>query len=350
MNKGYTATEVPVSHHAARIQGVWSRNLAGLAGAAAQAKLQLGYVDNPAGSGAVFLLTTGEADGPAGVICLHCRRLHLGDAVLEAGNLADYAVDKALRSLGPALILMKRAIQAGRERCELLYGLPNRTSSAVCRRAGLQAIGTVHRHARVLSSAHPRLTRLPAPWRLWLAPSIVLGLRVVSAVRTLSLRPRLHIAPTTFDDPAIDELWARRPRDLLVSERSGAMLQWRYGRPGRGDWQLALARETGGAIAGYVVWRLHAGAADVGDFFSAHPQRQTAALFNAFSRWVRRRGAHSVTLEYFGNAAVESGLRQAGFKTRGPGDPVVIAPLPEPGQHLGDAALWYLTPFDNDAN
>lgn len=343
--------EVSLSQHADDVHGLWRRNLTGMSHTDPSAKLRLGYLENPAGEGVGIALRAGDGNATVGVICLHPRSMHHGATELRAANLADFAVDTAYRTLGPALLLMKEAVaQAGR-RAVLLYGLPNRSSAAVCRRAGLHVqAGGLLRYAKVLNGDHPAVLEWPPVLRALLTPSVGLALWAAERWRALMLKPRLRVAAASFDDPAIDAIWTRRPHDLLLGERTAAMVQWRYGRTGRGDWNLCLARTHSGEAVGTLVWRLRDGVADIGDFFSIDPRQMTASMLNAFCLFVRHLGAHSVSLEFFGSAEVVEQFGRAGLRCRGEASAVVmdIAAIAMP--ELAAVEHWYLTAFDNDAD
>ena len=138
----YHIEEADLSTAAAAIQGLWVANLVGHDARSAAAKLRLGYAENPAGTGTAILLYPQGDDRPSGVQGLHPRLFHFGTRRLRAAGLADYAVDEAHRSLGPALMLMRRGSELGAERFDFTYGLPNRKAAAVVARAGLKRIGS----------------------------------------------------------------------------------------------------------------------------------------------------------------------------------------------------------------
>jgi len=344
----YHIEEADLSASAAAIQGLWVANLAGHDSRGAAAKLRLGYAENPAGPGTAILLYPDNETLPRGVQGLHPRVFHFGARRLRAAGLADYAVDADHRSLGPALMLMRRGTQLGAERFDLTYGLPNRKAAAVLARAGLKRLGTVRRYARPLFSRPLLAQRLPTWLADLLAPMVDAALGMRDAWHSAALRPRLECSATGWDDPAIDELWSRRPDSLLLSERSGAMLRWRFGAPERGDWRLCMARDRDGDARGYVVWRLTDGFAEVGDFFSPDPDACTAPLMLSFSRLARRERANSVSVTFFGSEQVAQRLLASGMALRPHEAPLFTLPggVPE----LESPGRWYLTSFDNDAD
>jgi GNAT superfamily N-acetyltransferase len=343
--------QISLSEHAKEVQELWQRNLHGMSRGDPSDKLRLGYLENPAGDGAGLGLRSDEAEGLFGVICLHPRNMYRGELRLRTVNLADFAVEPKYRTLGPALMLMKAAVSLAGERGALMYGLPNRTSAAVCRRAGLNVMpGGKQRYARVLTGEHPRARAVAPALSALLRPAISAALRGAEVWRAFTLSPRLRCTPTTFEDPMIDALWARRPGHLLLGERSAAMLRWRYGGAGRGDWNICLSRTPSGQVVGMLVWRLNGGMAEVGDFYCVDPERQTASMLNEFCRFARARGAHSISLEFFGAQAVIDQITRAGLRSRQEASIVVTDVAAADTPELAEAERWYLTEFDNDAD
>lgn len=356
-SKAGTATSMAISYHiqeadlsasAAAIRELWVANLVGHDERSAAAKLRLGYAENPAGRGTALLLYPDDGARPAGVQGLHPRRFHLGERSLRAVGLADYAVDAAHRSLGPALMLMRHGTQLAGERCDLTYGLPNQKAAAVLARAGLKRLGTVQRYAKPLRSQQLLAQRMPPALARLLAPLVDSGMRLLDLWRSMVTRPALQCREAGWSDVALDALWAKRPAALLLSERSGEMLRWRFGTPERGQWRLCLALDGDGRVRGHVAWRLTDGFAEIGDFFSDDPDRLTAPLLLAFTRQARRAGASSISALFFGREAVARGLQAAGMSLRPQQAPLFTLPASDPA--LADPDRWYLTSFDNDAD
>lgn len=344
----YHIQEADLSVSAAVIHELWVANLVGHDERSASAKLRLGYAENPAGRGSALLLYPDGSTEPKGVQGLHPRAFCFGTRQLRAVGLADYAVDAAHRSLGPALMLMRQGTQLGRERFDLVYGLPNQKAAAVLARAGLKRLGVVQRYAKPLRSRAQLGRRLPAALAGAAAPLVDGALRLRDALRAMAERPALRCHTVAWADADVEPLWAQRPRTLLLSERSGAMLRWRFGCAERGDWRLSLAHDRAGVLRGYVVWRLKDGFAEIGDFFSAEPATLTAPLMLAFTREARRAGAASISVSFFGAGAVARALQRSGMSPRPQQAP--LFKLPGDDAALDEPERWYVTGFDNDAD
>lgn len=333
-----------------QISRLWIDNLDGYTETSAARKLRAGYAANPAGPGAALLLRAGADVEPVGVQCLHPRRLHLGDKVLNASAIADFAVARDHRSLGPALMLIRAVASLGLERFDLVYGLPNASAAAVCRRGGLRQVGAVQRYVRVLRWQYLLARRVPAWSARILSALAEPGRRVAEIARRLAARPWLYGRDATWNDPDLDSIWSRRTADLLLSERSGAMLGWRFGHAVGAPWRIRIAADSRGTPRGYVVWRVHDGMAEIGDVFAADPTRHLTPLLLCFFRAAAAEGAESVSMEFSGPPALLSCLRRAGMVPRGQPSPVFDVPLSEGGEPVVEADRWYVTRFDNDSD
>ena len=344
----YSTEEADLSIAAPVIQSLWIRNLVGHDADSARDKMRLGYVENPAGLGTVVLLKADGLPEPQGAQGLHPRLFHHGSRVLRAIGLADYVVNAEHRSLGPALMLMRRGAQIGAERFDMVYGFPNAKAAPICARAGLTRLGSMQRYAKPMASRAHLARRLPSWLARCCAPVLDRTMEFRDALRARRAGVRLVCLPAPWDDAAFDELWAMRPVDALLSERSGRMLHWRFGAEGRSAWQVCVARDPSGSSQGYVVWRNKPGFIEVGDFFSRDPAVLTLPLVLAFVRLVRRTKVQSISIEFFGSSQVTTQLQGAGLMQR-PENTPVFAGAATPAAFLSPQA-WYLTGFDNDAD
>lgn len=348
MSIHYSIEEADLSIAASVIRSLWVKNLVGHDAQSARQKLHHGYLDNPAGRGAVILLKAEGLEEAQGAQGLHPRLFHHGPDPIRAIGLADYVVNAEHRSLGPALMLMRRGVQIGAERFDLVYGLPNAKAAPVCARAGLKRLGTVQRYAKPLASREHLARRLPRWLARCCAPLVDQGMAIHDRVRGLRSPARLICTASHWSDPALDELWSSRPAELLLSERSGRMLRWRFGAEGRGHWQVCLARDRSGQACGYVVWRHERGFVQVGDFLARDPNTLTQPLMLAFARLARRTKGQSISVEFFGSSKIAAQLQQAGMVPR-PEQAPLFAGAATPAPFLSPEA-WYLTSFDNDAD
>lgn len=336
--------DLDISHHA--IKALWAANLKGHNPESVRAKLDLGYLHNPAGLGTALMLYPVGDDSPKGVQGLHPRVFHFGDRRIRAAGLADYTVDAAHRSLGPALMLMRHGVALCKERFELTYGLPNHKAASVFARAGLSRFGVVRRYAKPLAT-HGRLAGCMPAWLARRSATLLdLALAAHDRLRALSTHARLECADAAWDDPSFDVLWAQRPRGLLLSERSGRMLRWRYASRAGANWRVCIARDRVGTAHGYLVWRINQEFLEVGDFFSTDPLVRTTALMLAFARFARPLGASSMSVAFFGSSRIVERLKASGLRMRPQETPLFV--MPGMPACLEGPELWYFSGFDDD--
>jgi len=343
----YQPIESPIDGCRAQILALWSANLMGSSDAAA-AKLDAGYLNNPAGKGGVVALRVEPRQEIVGVIGLHPRRFFKNEVPVAAASLADYAVDSAHRSVRPALTLMRAALARGLRRYAFVYGIPNRSAAGVCSRAGMTRVGSLALYTKLISTL-PRLrkrSKLPQSVVPLLARVMDTGIRLADGACAMLLRPRMKLREAAFDEPSIDAVWARRPRDFLLSERTTLYMNWRFGSTAGAPWRVCVAEDSAGSALGFVVWRLVEGVATIGDFLCIDPARQVAAMLHAFARFAAARGAEATTLAFFGNVAVAGQFRRAGYFRLRHADPLFAASLD--AAEAPRLAGWYITDFDND--
>jgi hypothetical protein len=345
MSSKYVVEQVDVRLHAQAISALWARCLRSLTPQAAMGRLQHRYLANPAGSGATLLLKQADPAELAGVQCLHDRRFHQGARQWRVAGFADYAVAEAHRSLGPALQLMKKGIALAQAQYDWVYGLTNDKSEAVCKRSGLQRFGGVVRWTHALRSGQLLRRRLPGWLARAVAPLVDTALLLRDAAR-LGGAQRLQWQDTHRADPALDTVWQQRSSPLLMSERSRAVLEWRFAVEVPGRWTVSVARRADGTPLGYVVWRVEDRMALIADFFCADPVRDTATLLRGFAWHQRAQPVERLSLEFFGSPDVAAGVRAAGFVPRPEHLPLYLAAgaaaaVPPP-EH------WYFTSFDRD--
>jgi hypothetical protein len=344
----YSIVEVDLSAAGPAIRSVWVKNFPAYDSESAAAKLQLGYVNNPAGSGSVLVLNAEGLPDMQGTLGLHPRVFHLGSRSIRATGLADFAVNAEHRSLGPAMMLMRSGARLAADRFDLTYAFPNDKAAPVFAATGFKLLGAVQRYAFLLTTRERLAKRLPHTLTLCLAPVVDRVLYFLDWTRNLRASAKLACLPANWNDAAFDEIWARRPAATLLSERSGRMLNWRFAASGRRSWQACVARDSAGIARGYVVWRSANGSIEIGDFFADDPQRWTTALLLAFIRHARRMRFGSISVEFFGSAAVGAGLRRAGLVLRPEHYPVFLNKTNR--FEVEPAQLWHLTSFDNDAD
>ena len=342
MTTRYLARVTPFGPHSDAILSLWAAHLHDVTPESAAHKMRHWYEENPAGSGACVVLQSTGQESPVGVQCLLERRHWSGGSAMKVAGLAEFAIEPAHRSLGPALSLLKKCLEVGRARYGLVYGMPNDSAFSVCKRAGLVHAGDMTRFVlpfRLRLLVRRRNSR----WLHRLEWPADLLLRISVAVRAAWNRAPLRWREAGLDDPDLGAIWDLRPQYVSLSERSNQALDWRFNL-GSG-WKPAVAYSPSRLPFGYVVWRIKDDIVQIGDFLCRDPDGGTAALLTGFARHIRSEtDANGVEVEFCGRPGVLRGIRRAGFLRRSIMCPLVFDRRPSDGAEMTNQL--YFTTFD----
>jgi hypothetical protein len=344
MTDGYIVEAASILMHAPAVLSLWQRGLADLSGDRAERKLQQGYVNNPAGSGVCLQLRSTNMDDLLGVQCLLARDYYVGERHVRVAAMADYVVADKHRTLGPALKLMKRAIEEGRHQFDLLIGFPNEKSLAVSIRAGLREAGRLVRYGKPLHSRLLLQRKMPPALARLLSWPLDLAIAAWDFARPLRWSGGLTWHPTTTDDPALDQIWQSRPDHLMLAERSARALSWRYADDPL-PVEVWIARDRQGQPAGYMLCSKKGEAVVLRDFLCVDPEQRAGALLASFCWHIRRHRAAAVSIEFAGAQAIHAAIINAGFIAKAETLPVTAV---NATQRTPAPAHWYMTSFDRD--
>lgn len=348
---------------------LWTDNLEMVADA--PRKFAWAYRDAPEPTPAVFLLRAEDAARPIGTAGATFRGVRVGPARVRAALLADLAVDRAHRTVAPALTLVRAVREWALQRCELAYGFPNRRAAGVFRRAGYATLGVPGRWAKVLRhAAYVARAEAPLPPRArrWLSSPPVAGwvgaaadvaalAAGAPAAMAAARRWRLRWHAGAPGQPGwapraawLDALWAAARGDHgVVAERTAQVLRWRFATAaaalvtveGRGD----------GEPGAYAVVEPDAdGVAHLRDVFGH--RAAVAGLLDLLGPALTLRGARAMSVRYLGAPWLPRLLEARGWLARAPGRAVVVSARPgldgPLARALAEPARWHLTDLDED--
>ena len=314
-------------------------------------KLDWFYLRNPAGEPRLLLLM--HEARVVGVTGLGGRRLCWRGRELDGALMGDFAVDSHHRTLYPALVLQRAALEQGLERHELLYGFPNAKSLPVVRRAGYQVLPGMGRYARALRSEAYLPGAWPGPLRRGVGAALdaALSLRHAAALwqHGRGLREQWLDGP----DERFDDLWARASRalgDCVLGRRDGPFLRWRFeARAWHRTRFLVLFDPATRRLAGYAACETEGGAMHVRDLLVQQASAPLVAhVLRLAARQARAQGLRSLSMQCGGPPWLRAGLRAAGLRLREAGaQPMILAQPPDTPTPLAQAC-WYLTGADSD--
>lgn len=338
------------------------------------AKFDWIYRDAPLLPENVWLVRASTTRAAVGTAGLGLRRMQLPHGDATAGLLADLAVDKAHRSLGPAMAIVREVKSWALGHLDLAYGFPNALAQGVFKRTGYHSLGTITRWARVLRHAgyaarvrELELPRVPpaardllyrAAEQPWFAALAGAAVDVTQLARrspaALEAARRLRVEMADAPDPgALDELWARARGEYgIVAHRGGTVLAWRFPASPRRRWYGARARGGDPALRAYaLVERSDDGAAHIKDLFGH--QADVVALLDLLPALAYRAGATSLSMRYLGAPWLSDALAARGFTARQADRLIVVATAENmpaaSAEAVRKADSWHLTDFDEDA-
>lgn len=280
-----------------------------------EAKYDWFYLGCPWGVPLVQLLRHEPSSSWVGVAAVGARRMVQRGRSFRAGVIADFAVAKEHRSLGPAISLQKALLAGAAECFELLYGFPNAKAGPVMKRVGYRKIGEMVRYARVLRHARYLRRRLP-PVLADVAGAIVDFVPRLTRVRARRLRAAFRAAA----DPRMDDLWARSDQGAgPIMVRDAASVRWRFdGAVGPPTRHLLVSDADDRLHAWFACQADDQGTLHVRDFWSAEAVRAIDRSFvEALLDAAYRTGHVSVSVELGGAASKMAGFLEAGFVERG---------------------------------
>lgn len=328
------------------------------------------YRDNPAGVGhALLLVPEGQADEAAvGCAGVGVRTFAVRGKSTKVGLLADLAVDKAHRTVGPA-IKLQRAVQAhARRHFTMTYGFPNKSAVGLYRRVGYRVLGVPTRYALVVRHAgyvRQALDSKPAKERLgdvdvsWLVEpaAFVLdrGLGMLRGAWAVARVGANTVDETRTVDDRFDTLFeSAKSRYDVIAWKDAAFVRWRFLDNPHGQYDLTKLVGRDDSLRAYAATTWEGGVLQIADVLG----RSLADEEMLVSELVRRayqRGARAVSLRAMGADDLMDRLFALGFRKR-ESERTVLADGPEEGQALSvdadvlaDGGRWVLTDADEDA-
>lgn len=349
----YEAEGVSASAAEARVLALWSR----LPTPPAPDMFRWCYREGSTGEGHCFLLKT-QGDDPTvvGMAGLGHRRIETAKGSLRAALLGGFFVDKAHRTLFPALTLQRAVLAWTRQEFDLVYGFPNESAAPVLKRLGFKDLVKLSRHVLVL-----RHTR-------YLTPVLRSGLAARAAAVPADLFRRM-VQPGTSrpaprglsfgEVPSLDERFdrlfaARAFRDRTAGSRDAALLTWRFlRRPDERTIVYALAATRSRELHGYAVVHFDGVTAHVRDLLGVDLDAMMTTL-RLTAGAARRAGASALSFLFGGPPEIAARLHGLGFRER-PTTRVLIghagdslAKDPEKANVLPLLERWYVTEADED--
>jgi hypothetical protein len=321
-----------------------------------RSRYQWYYRDNPEGRGNFFLLSCENDDQQksqiVGCVGLAPRRLRYQGEWLRAGLSADFAVNRAHRTVRPALTLQRAADTFGRSHYDLMYGFPNAAAVGVFVRVGYKVIGYMGRWVKGLRFG-PLVHRRVPMWPVSAGAGVVLDTveRAREWIKIKQIPSFLRFEWIGDFDARFDRFWNRSPPvSGLSGHRSREWMRWRFSAYASAGLRIgAVINSNTNEVCAYaIVAPKEPTVARIGDFDAAGPA-ELGALLAFLSPRLRELGFHSASIQLLGPPWIRKVLERHNYNFRG-ADRAVIARLASHVSAAGPpvAEECYLTTADTD--
>ncbi len=277
------------------------------------------YLENPAGRAYAWFLCDGTRDRVVGAAVVIPRYTWIGDELVRSGQVGDFAVDVAYRSLGPAIYLQRATftpVDAG----ELAFCYdcpPHERGMATFHRLGLRAACRVERFSKPLRVERLLRTRIPVAAPLRSITSILLNaalrIRDFSLASTSDISVSTHTGTFESEFTEMDQRIAKGS-DLVRNRRYAQDLEWRFRHDPLLECEVITARR-GGLLIGFVAYAPDKDRAHLVDL-SANSPFAAQILLRAATRRARKEGREAIDSLAVPTSSMPAYLRRAGFFQR----------------------------------
>jgi hypothetical protein len=282
------------------------------------------YDKNPAGRAwSWFALEEGRST-PIGVASVIPRLMWLGESLKLCGQVADFAIDSAYRSLGPAVLLQKATFGPVNEGLlALCYDCPpDDRGMSTFRRLGMESNCQMHRFARPLR-VDRRLSEMLGSANL-AYPIAFLGNLFLKILSTRRPAPGIEVSvhEGRFGEEFSNLDRTVRVKDSIRSRRSAEDLNWRFRDDPSIQYEVLAARHRG-ELLGYVVASTRNDDTYVVDLFGRPLSKVAILLLDAVVERERRKRVQSLHAVAANEGEMTLLLRSARFSCREPSARVV---------------------------
>ncbi len=298
-----------------------------------------------------------ERQLPVGSVGLMQRRFRMRNRAVTAGQAVDMNVDQAHRSLGPALKLQRKAIEAAEDQgLPLVYGVCDRRSQLVLERIGYRLVGDVGRWAKPLMSQPFLPPLLRGSWLRRPSCAILnLALRFGSAECWYRRRLGTRVEVVDRYDERFDALFLRAGKRLpILGDRSCEFLNWRFGEAPDVRYRALTLCDNENQLRSYLVYHFHGTTVHLADFLYEEPA-DLGALLGELLAIARRWGMETAVVECLVPDSIARLLTRFGFWRRPSNWPLLVCTprateLQWQEEGLFELANWYFTRADVDTD
>lgn len=345
----YSIIKADLKKDKEEILALWKRNFPGVP----EERYPWIYENNPSGSARCWLAKNSEENSVVGSVALFPRRILIKGEYLVAGIAGDFSVIKEFRGFGPALSLQREtASNYVNEGFDILYGLPNKQSEGIVKRAGYSAIGDILWLTKPLNSQNYLKKKFKLPLIAEIASKPTdMAMRML-ARENFYVRPKDYTCELlTHFDSRFDILWEKAaPRFPIIGERTCSYLNWRFSQSPHISYLIFVIKYAKtDEILGYIIFSIAQNKTHIADLLSLNDHTLNA-LLSEFLLALRRECIDSVSIYLAGCINLVRELQRYGFFIRARESKLLaLFPPDSPfAQYISEIKNWYLMVGDND--
>ena len=342
----YSVIEADIQRNEDDILRILKENLTG----PSQKRYEWNYKQCPYGFAHCWLVRHEESGSFIGTAALFPRMIFVnGEPVLTA-IAGDFAVDKQHRNLRPALALQKEIIHD--TRFKFVYSIPNEQSKGILLRIGFKKIGSYVRFIKPLKSEYKSQQYLYSFLRYNIlaraADIVIKGFAQESRYKTTV--PYSIEIPEYFDD-RFTLFWKNLSKQsIIIGEKTPDFLNWRYGQSPEQNYEIFCLLDGHKEIMGYCVYFIEKNMCHIMDMVYKPSTEVLSLLLAEFSRFMRMKGAGSISVYYMGGSLLEEKLQEFNFVPimEEMNDVILYCPDPADNPGLFKKENWHFFAGDND--
>jgi len=276
------------------------------------------YKRNPDGPAWAWIIVDEAGQKVVGATALFPHSFWLGGKNTRCGQVGDFAIDLAYRSLGPALQLQRSTFEpVNKGELAFCYDCPPHDQGmSTFLRLGLSASASIYRHAKILKV--DRLLENRMGRGIWTAAAAKvgnLGLQVLNIRSGGASGVEISLLTGPFGDE-FDSLDSAIVDDRSVrASRTAAHLNWRFRQDPLHAFQVLVARRKGELLA-YVVVALESASATVVDLFGKELAQVGVVLLDAAREICQNAGLQTMQAFVSESCGLQRLLKGAGFWKR----------------------------------
>jgi len=278
-------------------------------------RIEWAFLGNPLGKARLWLLKDEEKGNYFGCSALLPRYFLIKGEKARGALIADTAIKKEYRSLGPALFLHQEIIKDSTDLAFIL-AFPNRVAQAVIERVGFKRAKSLAHYIKIIKSRQAIRQKIKvrflAAFLAFFAPVIDLVIKVID-FRWPSKKEFVFNLEDVFSEK-FDKIWIKfMSKYRFILERDSTYLKWRYrNNPNlRKDYKIfSVYSKPENELVGYLIYFMENGFAYVDEFVWIEEQINLENLLSLFGNAMRRISVEAIRFAFMEDSLIEKSFRK----------------------------------------